>query len=100
MGLSLEFYAGNAAVIGADFTAFEFDGLRNGTRSRAYADFSLHLSPTDLDLLSEVVAERFGAAPLLLNDSLLRRVGGSEGGGSAEVVNPAWVRIVAAADEA
>lgn len=49
MGLSLEFYAGDAAMIGADFTAIEFDGLRDGTRARAYADFSLHLSPTDLD---------------------------------------------------
>ena len=29
MGLSLEFYAGDAAVIGADFTAIELDGLRD-----------------------------------------------------------------------
>jgi hypothetical protein len=100
MGLSLEFYAGDAAVIGADFTDIEFDGLRDGTRARAYADFSLHLSPTDLDLLSALIAERVGVAPLLLNDSLVRTVGGFEGEGSAEVVDPAWVRIVAAADEA
>jgi hypothetical protein len=100
MGLSLEFYAGDAAVIGADFTAIEFDGIRDGTRARAYADFSLHLSPTHLDILSAVIAERVGAAPQLLNDGLGRTVGGFEGAGSAEVVDPAWVQMVAAADEA
>jgi hypothetical protein len=100
MGVSLEFYAGDAAAIGADFSAVAFDGLRDGTRARAYADFSLHLSPTDLDVLSGVIAERVGTAPLLLNDSLGRTVGGFGGGCSAEVVDPAWVRMVAAADEA
>ncbi len=99
VGLSLEFYAGDAATIGADFTASEFDGLRDGTRARAYADFSLHLSPTDLDILSEVVAERVGAAPLLLNDNLVGTVGGIADSRGAEVVDPAWVRLVAAADE-
>jgi hypothetical protein len=100
MGLSLEFYAGDADAIGADFTAIEFDGLRDGTRARAYADFSLHLSPTDLDLLSAVIAEHVGAAPLALTDSLVRTVGGFEGEGGAEVVDLAWVRMVASADEA
>ncbi|MFO0958961.1 MAG: hypothetical protein U0800_16300 [Isosphaeraceae bacterium] len=100
MGLSLEFYAGDASVIGADFSAIELDGLRNGTRARAYADFSLHLSPEDLDTLSGVLAERSGSAPLTLNDSLVRTVGGFEGEGGADVVDPAWVRMVATAEEA
>jgi len=100
MGLSLEFYAGDAETIGADFTAHRFGGLRDGTRARAYADFSLHLSPTDLDILSEVLAERAGVAPLLLNDSLVRTVGGTVDSSGAEVVDPAWVRLVAALDEA
>src|SRR3954451_1172792 len=100
MGLSLEFYAGDAAVIGADFTAIEFDGIRDGTRARAYADFSLHLSPTDLDLLSEVIAEQVAADPVLLNDSLTRTVGGTGDESGAEVVSPAWVRLVASADAA
>jgi hypothetical protein len=100
MGLSLEFYAGDADAIGAHFTAIELDGLRNSTRARAYADFSLHLSPTDLDILSAVIARHVGVAPLPLNDSLVSTVGGFEGQGSAEVVDPAWVRMVAAADEA
>jgi hypothetical protein len=96
MGQLLEFYAGDADAIGSDFTAGELDR----TRARAYADFSLHLSPTDLDILSEVIAERVGAAPLLLNDSLVRTVGGTANENGAEVVSPAWVRMVAAADEA
>jgi hypothetical protein len=100
MGLSLEFYAGDASVIGADFTAIEFDGIRDDTRARAYADFSLHLSPSDLDILSAVTGEQVGVVPRLLSDSLGRNVGGFEGEGSAEVVDPAWVRMVAAADGA
>jgi hypothetical protein len=100
VGLSLEFYAGDAAVIGADFSAINFDGISNGSRARAYADFSLHLAPKDLDLLSEVFAERAGVEPLLLSDSLLRTVGGFEGAGGAEVVDPAWVGMVAVAEEA
>jgi hypothetical protein len=95
MGLSLEFYAGDPAAIAADFTAFEFEGLRNGRRALAYADFSLHLSPTDLDILSEVIAERVGVAPLLLNDSLIRNIGGIVDETGAELVDPTWVRMVA-----
>ena len=50
-------YAGDDAAIGADFTAIEFDGIRDRTRAMAYADFFLHLSPTDFDILSEIIAE-------------------------------------------
>ena len=96
MSVSLEFYAGDADSIGADFTASAFDGLREGTRARAWADFSIHLSPSDLDILSEVIAERVGTEPLLLNDCLVRTVGGDGDERSAEVVSPDWVRMVAA----
>jgi hypothetical protein len=99
MGLSLEFYAGDAATIGADFTAFELNGIRDGRRALAYADFSLHLSPTDLDILSEVIAERTGARALLLNECLIHNVGGSEGESGADVVDPSWVRMIAALSE-
>jgi hypothetical protein len=99
MGLSLEFYAGDAASIGEDFSAIEFDSLRDGTRARAYADFSLHFSAVDLDTLSAVVAESIGVLPVLLQDSLGQTVGGFEGEGGAEVVDLVWVRMVAAADE-
>ncbi len=95
MGLSLEFYAGDATVIGADFAEIEFDGLRDDSRARAYADFSLHLAPDDLDALSAAL----GAPPL--SDSLAAEVGAfDDGGGGASLVSPAWVRAVAAADDA
>jgi hypothetical protein len=99
VGLSMEFYAGDAAAIGADFTAREFNGIRNGTRALAHADFSLHLSPFDLDILSEVVADRVGGASRLLNNSLVRSVGGASTETGADVVDPAWVRMVALAEE-
>jgi hypothetical protein len=99
MGLSLEFYAGDAAAIGRDFTAFEFGGLRDGTRAKAYADFSLHLSPTDLDILSQVITELVGGASLLLNDCLVRTVGGKPDTSGADVVDPRWVKMAAMIDE-
>ena len=100
MGLSLEFYAGDAVAIGQEFTAFKLQGLRDCTKARAYADFSLHLSPTDLDILSDVIAQRIGTEPLALNDCLIRNVGGTEGESGAEEVDPAWVRMVAQTEEA
>src|SRR5262249_18282563 len=99
VGLSLEFYAGDAAVIGGDFSAIEFDGVRNGTRAPPYADFALPLAPTDLDLLSEVVSERVGAPRLLLSRSLIRNVGGFEGEGGAVLVDPLWVGMVAGVED-
>lgn len=94
MGQSLEFYAGDAAAIGADFAALEFDELRDGTRARAYADFSLHLAPDDLETLSAVLG-----APSLI-DSLGAEVGTfDDGGGSASLVSSEWVGAVAGADD-
>jgi hypothetical protein len=67
MGLSQEFYAGDADAIGADFADYEFDNIR--ANANQYVDFSLHISPTDLDVLSEKVAERLQRSPVLLLDS-------------------------------
>ena len=100
MGLSLEFYAGDAATIGSDFSAIEFDGIRDGTRAQVYTDFSLHLQPIDLDLLSAVIAKSVGATPIELYDSLVRTVGSyGDDEGKAELVDPAWVRLIASADD-
>jgi hypothetical protein len=96
MGLSLEFYAGDANIIGAAVAEIEFDRIRSGGDAIAYADLSLHLSPDDLDLLSEVIAERARQPPALLLDSLTRTVGTIDEEGAAYVVDPRWVAIVAA----
>jgi hypothetical protein len=101
MGLSLEFYAGDAEAIGESVSKVELDGIRDGSQSLAYADLSLHLAAEDLDLLSEVIAARLGIKPLLLSDCLLGEVGSIDDGegGGANVVDPAWVAMVASLHE-
>ena len=96
MGLSMEFYAGDADRIGRAFSDFNFDGLRDGTIAHAYADLSLHLSPDHLDLLSDEIAKSLDRPPVLFLDSLGRKVGGNESESSAEVVSRPWVEVVAA----
>lgn len=100
MGVLLAFYAGDADPIGAAFTASGFAQLRSGASARAYVDFSLHLSSDDLDTLSEVIAKHVGQPPLLLNDHLLRKVGGTGETSEAWEVDSAWVQLVAAANQA
>lgn len=95
MGLSLEFYAGDPELIGSAFTKIEFDGLRDGTIAHAYADLSLHLSPTDLDILSEQFSATLGSPVLPLLESLERRVGGTSDESEASVVADSWVTSVA-----
>ena len=97
MGLSLEFYAGDPDEIGRAFTEIEFDGLRDGTLAHNYADLSLHISPTDLDILSKVVADVTHNEPVLLLESLCRSVGGTAGESDASLVSDDWVAIIAAA---
>jgi hypothetical protein len=101
MGLSLEFYAGDAEVIGEAVSDVELDQIRDGTRALAYADLSLHLTPEDLDLLSEIMAARLGVEPLLLSECLIREVGAIDDGegGGADVVDPAWVEMVSSVPE-
>lgn len=96
MGLSLEFYAGDPNKIGPAFTEIEFDGLRDGTLAHSYADLSLHVSPTDLDILSEQVGAMLGRSPVLLLDSLEHNVGGTPGESDASTVSREWVAEMAA----
>ncbi len=95
MGLSLEFYAGDADKIGQAFSDVEFEVIRDGTLAHSYADFSLHISPTDLDILSEQAAGMLERPPILLLDSLGRHVGGTPDESSADVVSQAWVEFIA-----
>jgi hypothetical protein len=96
MGLSIEFYAGNADAIGKAFTEIEFEGLRDGSIASGYADFSLHISVADLDILSEQAAGLIGREPIRLLDSLERHVGGTPDESSADVVDRQWVDFIAA----
>ena len=96
MSFLIEFYAGDANEIGRAFSEDDFEALRNGNLAHSYADFSLHISPTDLDILSEQAAGLLERPPVLLLDSLGRNVGGTPEESSAEVVSPAWVEFIAA----
>jgi hypothetical protein len=97
MGLSMEFYAGEADFIGRAFSDVESDDLRDGSAT-AYADLSLHLVPDDLDTLSEAAADLSGVAPSLLSECLIRQVGALDDGqtGGADVVDPEWLGMFAA----
>lgn len=94
MGLLMEFYAGNGQEIGAAFTEGDFDRL--SALPLAQADFSLHLSPTDLDILSETAFEMMGRTPIGLLDSLKASVGGNDEENGADVVSESWVAGFAA----
>jgi hypothetical protein len=100
MGLSMEFYAGEPSAIGRAFTAFELDGLRDGSVAHSYADLSLHLSPDHIDLLSEAIAASTGSDPVLLFDCIEDHVGGTDDESSADVVARRWVEAMAAASDA
>jgi hypothetical protein len=96
MGLSIEFYAGEADAIGAAFTDVRLEGLRDGSIAHSYADFSLHISVTDLDVLSEQAAGMLAREPVRLLESLGRHVGGTADESSADVVARTWVEFIAA----
>ena len=100
MGQLMGFYAGDADAIGAAYVDFESDGLDDEKIVRAHADFSLHLTPLDVDFLVEVIAERTGGKALPLFESFTRHVAGDSEEGSADVVDAAWVQMVAGADDA
>ena len=101
MGLSLEFYAGCATIIGPAFGEVEFDDLRDGTKAAAYADLSLHLGPKDLDILSEIAARYLDVEPILLSDCLIDEIGTIDGAetGGADVVAPDWVGMMSLLEE-
>ena len=99
MGQLMGFYAGDADAIGAAYEKHRLRGLVDEQIVRAHADFSLHLTPLDIDFLAEVIAEKTAWKARPFTESLARRVGGDGEERSADVVDPAWVQMVAAADD-
>ena len=94
MGLSIQFYAEDEEMIGTAFSAVDFDQLRDGRRSIAYADLSLHVGLEDLDLLSTTIADHARKPGVALLDGFGANVGAIDGEGSADVVDPQWVALV------
>jgi hypothetical protein len=102
VGILMHFYAGDARLIGqveGEPEGSDID-LRSAPFVRAHVDFSLHLSPEDLDPLVEMACAARGAAPLGLTSSLTEHLAGdadpmvAEFG--ADVVSPGVVEVIAA----
>jgi hypothetical protein len=100
MGQLINFYAGDAEAVGRAFAGHDCHTLRDPQRFPLQVDFSLHLSPIDLDLLTEEVQKLVGSGPTSLSDSLGNRVGGDGEESAAEVVSPDWVGMMAAVPDA
>lgn len=97
MGLTLEFVAGDRHSLIDAVKNADFDALYEQPACMYRVDFSLHLIPQDLDLLSESIGEVAGLRPLSLRPFLVPAVDGEEGG--ALDVNHTWVSYVAGCDE-
>ena len=95
VGMLMEFIVGDKKRIGEGFSSLANIPLWQQPFVVAWADFSLHLSPIDLDFLSEEVCRIAGVQPVTLTDSLTERVGGDGRTSSADVVSPRWVEMVA-----
>src|SRR5438105_4577209 len=63
MGLLLEFYIGDKDAIVSAISESDFDALETGI-VKSKADISLHISPTDLDLLSNAMGRCVGLEPM------------------------------------
>jgi hypothetical protein len=99
MGLLIDFFAGDAKLIGARIESGSASNLRPGTTGVvAHADFALHLSLENLDTLGAVIAERSGieCLPLLFG---LESLGPGSEWSSTNLVCKSWVRMVASREE-
>jgi hypothetical protein len=95
VGMLMWFYVGDKGRIGDGFSPNATIPLWQQPFVVAMADFSLHLSPIDLDFLSEEACRIVGVPPVTLTDSLTENVGGNGRANSADVVSPRWVETVA-----
>ncbi len=95
MGLLMAFYAGDRGRIAETFALADPEPLWEQPFVAAYADFSLHLTPLDLDLLSEEACRLAGAKSATLSESLEECLGGDGVSNAAQVVSRAWVETMA-----
>ena len=92
MGQLMGFYAGEPARIGTALAAGDRSTLE---KIGSHADFSLHMTSIDLDILTEVAAGLLGEGPTSFEESWERRVGGDGDESSAELMSQEWVRLMA-----
>ena len=91
----MSFCVGDKTKIGEGYSATDAIPMWKRPGVAAVADFSLHLSPIDLDLLSEEAFRIAGVQSVTLTDSLVENVGGDGESSSADVVSAQWVQTVA-----
>lgn len=94
MGLSLEFYLGNADAIADAVADIDLDRLDDPNVVTHTADFSLHITPADLDLLSESIGRVTDQMPQGLSSSLQPMVDEEDRG--ALLVSLDWIQYTAA----
>ena len=99
MGQLVDFFAGDAHAIGLAISKLDYESLRDPAKYPLHVDFSLHLSPTDFDILTELASRAVGSGPSSLSDSLADSVGGDGRESWAYVVAESWVDTLAALEE-
>jgi hypothetical protein len=70
MGLTLQFYAGHASSILGSVREVDLDFLERFDAGHTCADFSLHITPRDLDLLTAEVCKSRGTQATSLRENL------------------------------
>jgi hypothetical protein len=93
MGLSLEFYLGNEEAISEAIRSLDLDALDQPDIVEHKADFSLHITPNDLNLLSQQIAAITNSKPRNLRPYLTPVIDENDHG--LLLVNAAWVAYVA-----
>ena len=96
MGLTLEFRAGDKSLIADAVREIDFESLENPRISKFKVDLSLHITPHDLDLLSESFGEAAFITPLQLGNYLNGIVDEADRG--ALDVDREWVSYIASID--
>jgi hypothetical protein len=98
MGQLMHFYAGDPKVIAEAIALRDHAVLDNSTAVPMQADFSLHLTSIDLDIMTELAAQQVGSSPTSFEGSWERRLAGDGDESSVELMAPAWVALIARAD--
>jgi hypothetical protein len=98
MGQLMHFYAGDPKVIAEALARRDRTLLDNSTEVPLQADFSLHVTSIDLDIMTEVAARQIGAGPTSFEGSWGRRLAGDGNESSVELMASDWVALIAKSD--
>ena len=93
MGLLMEFRIGDAKALATAFQSLELEKL--DALSQGAADFSLHLSPQDLDALVEELGRAAGHEMLAFTDVAGQPLAGDRAESGVFLISRAFVSMVA-----